>query len=62
MTTTAQGQRASKSLLSKYLPILTWLPRYNRAWLRPDVAAIAAVLIAVALLFTLRPEPAAAFS
>lgn len=23
----------------KYLPILTWLPSYDRSWLRPDVIA-----------------------
>ena len=25
--------------LSRYLPILAWLPRYERAWLRPDLIA-----------------------
>ena len=25
--------------LTRYIPILTWLPRYDRSWLRPDIIA-----------------------
>jgi high affinity sulfate transporter 1 len=39
MTTTIREQQASKSWLKTHLPILTWLPHYNRAWLRPDLIA-----------------------
>ncbi len=39
MTTTIRKQQASKSWLKTHLPILTWLPRYKRAWLRPDLIA-----------------------
>ena len=38
----AVGQASEKQPLRKmaaYLPILNWLPTYNRAWLRPDLVA-----------------------
>ena len=31
--------RTQKNLLQRYLPILEWLPRYNRAWLAGDLIA-----------------------
>jgi high affinity sulfate transporter 1 len=38
MATATQDQRQSKPLRS-YLPILQWLPNYNRTWLRTDLLA-----------------------
>lgn len=38
MSTTATAKAHAKSFKS-YLPILQWLPNYNRAWLRPDIIA-----------------------
>ena len=35
--------------LSRHLPIAGWLPRYDRAWLRGDVAAGIAVTALVLL-------------
>ena len=39
MTTTVQDKQASSSRLKSYLPILSWLPKYERSWLRPDLIA-----------------------
>jgi high affinity sulfate transporter 1 len=65
MATKFQDQQQSKSLLKSYLPILTWLPQYNRSWLRPDVIAgltVVALLVpegmAYAELAGLPPETA----
>lgn len=35
---------SSNSRLSQYLPILSWLPKYRREWLRPDFIAALVVL------------------
>ncbi|MFC2046473.1 SulP family inorganic anion transporter [Chloroflexota bacterium] len=34
---------SSKNLLHRYVPITAWLPKYERAWLRPDLMAGLAV-------------------
>ena len=41
MTTTATPADASrkKSSLARYLPILQWLPKYDRSWLNADILA-----------------------
>jgi SulP family sulfate permease len=40
MTTSAQSLPKSQPVsLARYLPILGWLPRYNRAWLMGDIIA-----------------------
>ena len=39
---TAAGNRPRRGI-RRLLPILTWLPRYDRGWLRGDVAAGVAV-------------------
>ncbi len=41
MTTTATPAKVSKqkSPLARYLPILQWLPRYDRSWLNADILA-----------------------
>ena len=38
MSTSTTTQAHSRSIRS-YLPILQWLPNYNRTWLRPDIIA-----------------------
>lgn len=35
----AAAQKQERKLLSSYLPILNWLPQYQRSWLRGDVIA-----------------------
>lgn len=44
MTTRANEIPARASTLSRYFPILTWLPQYQGAWLRGDVLAGLTVL------------------
>src|SRR5215210_4590203 len=40
MTTSArQGSGAALSHLRRYVPILGWLPKYERRWLKPDAVA-----------------------
>ena len=41
MTTTATPEKVSqqKSPLARYLPILQWLPKYDRSWLNADILA-----------------------
>ena len=39
MTTTAAPKPPSAKTLARYLPILAWLPKYQRAWLRTDLIA-----------------------
>jgi high affinity sulfate transporter 1 len=38
-TTVAHPPKPRGSALTRYLPILAWLPAYQRAWLRPDIIA-----------------------
>ena len=45
---TAQHTKRKPSGIARVLPIVSWLPRYHRAWLRPDVIAgvtVAALVI-----------------
>ena len=39
MTTTAAPKPPPAKTLARYLPILAWLPKYQRAWLRTDLIA-----------------------
>lgn len=39
MATRVAPQQKNGRALRSFLPILEWLPQYNRAWLRPDVIA-----------------------
>ena len=39
MTVKAQTQQESKSTLKSFIPILEWLPKYDKSWLRFDVIA-----------------------
>lgn len=40
MTTEQAAQEESRSSsLKQFFPIITWLPNYNREWLRPDILA-----------------------
>ena len=46
--------KGHKSLLVRYLPILEWLPKYQLAWLRPDIIAgltVWAVLVPEAMAY-----------
>ncbi len=46
--------KGHKSLLTRYLPILEWLPKYQLAWLRPDIIAgltVWAVLVPEAMAY-----------
>jgi SulP family sulfate permease len=45
-----------RTLLSKYIPVLDWLPRYRKEWLRPDMVAgltTAAVVIPKSMAFAI---------
>jgi MFS superfamily sulfate permease-like transporter len=54
--TTAENQRRG---ISRWLPIVTWLPRYDRAFLRGDVAAgIAVTALIVPRTWGMRASPA----
>jgi SulP family sulfate permease len=47
--------QAAKDLLIRYLPIMSWLPRYQRSWLRADFIAgltVWAVMVPTALAYT----------
>lgn len=48
MTAAAQAGRPSKSIKS-YLPVLEWLPKYQAAWLRPDLL-VGLTIVALLLL------------
>jgi hypothetical protein len=51
MTTTAPAKPRRNALL-RYVPILDWLPKYNRAWLAGDLVAglsVWALMVAQAL-------------
>lgn len=39
MATNTSAQHEAKRTLKSYFPILTWLPAYDRSWLRADVMA-----------------------
>jgi SulP family sulfate permease len=39
MATQSLGDQKTASKLSRYIPILAWLPRYDRTWLAADVIA-----------------------
>ena len=39
MTTTAVRTAEKTTGISRFIPILSWLPRYNRSWLAVDVIA-----------------------
>ena len=39
MATTTSPHQETKRTLKSWFPILTWLPAYDRSWLRPDVIA-----------------------
>jgi SulP family sulfate permease len=39
MATQSLERRKTSRSISKYIPILSWLPRYDRAWLVPDLIA-----------------------
>jgi len=39
MTAPARTQQESKSPIKSFIPILEWLPKYNKSWLRGDVIA-----------------------
>src|SRR5512139_3173393 len=39
MTTTAIQPAAKTTRISRYIPILSWLPHYDRAWLAVDIIA-----------------------
>src|SRR5437773_12542868 len=39
MNTKSDGERSWSNLLSSTLPIVRWLPQYQRSWLRPDMVA-----------------------
>src|SRR2546421_7806178 len=39
MKTKSDGERSWSKLLSSTLPIVRWLPQYQRSWLRPDMVA-----------------------
>ena len=39
MTTTAVPTEEKTTGISRFIPILSWLPRYNRSWLTVDVIA-----------------------
>ena len=42
--TTSTKELDRKSVQNRFLPILNWLPSYNRAWLRGDILAGLTVL------------------
>jgi SulP family sulfate permease len=47
--------QAAKDLLIRYLPIMSWLPQYQRSWLRADFIAgltVWAVMVPTALAYT----------
>ena len=39
MTTTTITTQKPKRTLASFFPIVQWLPRYQSAWLRPDLIA-----------------------
>ena len=39
MTLPSRQSANAPSSIARYLPVLGWLPRYDRAWLRPDIIA-----------------------
>src|SRR5438034_9682484 len=39
MKTKSDGERSWSKLLSSTLPIVRWLPQYQRSWLRSDMVA-----------------------
>ena len=41
---TIQAKKGKSQGISRYLPILTWLPKYERVWLRDDIIAGLTVL------------------
>lgn len=43
MTSTTASPRSLRARLTDYMPIVEWLPRYDRTWLRPDILAAATV-------------------
>jgi len=43
MAVQAQAQKESKSTLKSFIPILEWLPKYDKSWLKLD--AIAALTV-----------------
>jgi len=43
MTAAEKSRSSSRKFLGSLLPIITWLPRYERAWLRADILAGLAV-------------------
>ncbi len=48
------GGQGHKSLLTRYVPILEWLPKYQLSWLRPDIVAgltVWAVLVPEAMAY-----------
>lgn len=48
------------SRLSQYIPVLDWLPRYQKEWLRPDVPAgltTESVVIPKCMAFALSARP-----
>ena len=54
-TAQSAGDGSSRSgILKRYLPILQWLPQYQRSWLRADLidgSTVWTVLIPIALAF-----------
>ncbi len=39
MAAMMQQEKESPGLLARYVPILHWLPRYDKAWLSGDIVA-----------------------
>jgi hypothetical protein len=39
MTAMMQQEKEKPGLLARYVPILHWLPHYNKAWLSGDIVA-----------------------